>query len=185
MRNQQIGDIFNEMADIMEIIGEDHFRISTYRKVARVIHDCPQDVSELASQKELRSLPGIGESSAKKIDEFVQHGTIQVHEKLLKKIPPRLLDLLKIPGFGPKGVATVWKKLNVENIADLQRVIDDRSLEALPGFGAKKAESLAHGIKFLASAQGRILLVYAVGIAEAVAGQLRQRIAGLKRIELA
>lgn len=185
MRNQQIGDIFNEMADIMEIVGEDHFRISTYRKVARVIHDCPQDVSELAGQEELRSLPGIGESSARKINEFVQHGTIQVHEKLLEKIPPRLLDLLKIPGFGPKGVAAVWKKLNVENIADLQRVIEDRSLEELPGFGAKKAESLAHGIKFLESAKGRILLVCAVGIAEAMVGQLRQRIAGLKRIELA
>jgi len=185
MRNQQIGDIFNEMADIMEIIGEDHFRINTYRKVARVIHDCPQDVSELAGREELRSLPGIGESSAKKIDEFVQHGTVQAHEKLLKKIPPKLLDLLKIPGFGPKGVAAVWKKLNVENIADLQRAIDDQSLEELPGFGAKKAEALAHGIKFLESAQGRILLIYAVGIAEAVVGQLRQRIAGLKRIELA
>ncbi|MCK4628534.1 MAG: hypothetical protein KAT56_05990, partial [Sedimentisphaerales bacterium] len=185
MRNQQIGDIFNEMADIMEILGEDHFRINTYRKVARVIHDCPQDVSELAAQEELRSLPGIGESSAKKINEFVLHGTIQAHEKLLEKIPPKLLDLLKIPGFGPKGVAAVWKKLNVESIADLQRVIDDQSLEELPGFGAKKAEALAHGIKFLESDQGRILLVYAVGIAEAVVGQLRQRIAGLKRIELA
>ena len=185
MRNQQIGDIFNEMADIMEILGEDHFRINTYRKVARVIHDCPQDVSELAAQEELRSLPGIGESSAGKINEFVLHGTIQAHEKLLEKIPPKLLDLLKIPGFGPKGVAAVWKKLNVESIADLRRVIDDQSLEELPGFGAKKAEALAHGIKFLESAQGRILLVHAVGIAEAVVGQLRQRITGLKRIELA
>ncbi len=147
MRNQQLSDLFNQMADIMEILGEDHFRINTYRKVARVISDCPKDVATLATEHGLQDLPGIGKASAEKINEFVHRGSITTHRDLLKKIPAGLLDLLKIPGFGPKGVAAVWKNLNVTNLTELKRVIEDHTLETLTGFGAKKAEALAHGIE--------------------------------------
>ena len=105
MCNKQISDIFNQMADIMEIMGEDHFRVGTYRKVARVIHDCPQDVAALAGDNQLQQLPGVGKSSAEKIKQFVHGGAIEAHQKLLTAIPPGLLDCLKIPGLGPKGVA--------------------------------------------------------------------------------
>ena len=184
MSNQQISDLFNQMADIMEILGEDRFRINTYRKVARVVHDCSQDVAELAAEDKLKELPGVGKSSAEKINEFVHTGTISAHEELLKQIPVNLPDLLRIPGFGPKGVAAVWKKLGVTSLGELQQVIDDHSLEALPGFGAKKAQALAHGIKFLESTRGRVLLTQAVASADAVVGRLRQKVPALKRIEL-
>jgi len=173
MRNQQISDIFSQMADIMEIIGEDHFRINTYRKVARVIHDCGPDIATLAAQEGLQSLPGIGKSSAEKIHEFVHHGSIAAHQQLLRKIPTGLLDILRIPGMGPKGVAAVWKGLQVTSLADLRRVIENRELETLPGFGARKSESLTRGIEFLESSQGRVLFAHGLKMAELVIGQLR------------
>jgi len=184
MKNQQLRDIFEQMADVMEILGEDRFRVNTYRKVARVISDSPKDVATLAAEGKLQELPGVGKSSSAKINEFVHGGVIKAHQELLAKIPPGLLDMLKVPGFGPKGVAAVWKNLKVETLADLQRVIEDKSLEELPGFGAKKAEGIARGIKFVESAGNRILLAHALALSDLIVGQL-QNCKGLQEIELA
>ena len=184
MKNQQLRDIFEQMADVMEILGEDRFRVNTYRKVARVISDCPKDVATLAAEGKLQELPGVGKSSAVKINEFVHAGAIKAHRELLARIPPGLLDMLRISGFGPKGVAAVWKHLKVETLADLQRVIEDKSLEGLPGFGAKKAEGIARGIQFIESAGHRILLAHALALSDLIVGQL-QNCKGLQEIELA
>lgn len=173
MKNKQLRDIFDQMADIMEILGEDHFRVNTYRKVARVILDCPRDVAVLAADGKLQELPGVGKSSAQKINEFVHRGSIQAHQDLLGRIPPGLLDMLRIPGFGPKGVSAVWRQLKVETPADLQRVIEDKSLESLPGFGAKKAEGIARGIQFIESAGDRILLAPALLLSDWIVERLR------------
>ncbi len=180
MLNQQISDIFAEMADIMEILAEDPFRINTYRKLARIIGDSSQDIAALAATGTLEEIPGIGKSSAAKIQEFVHTGNIEAHKDLRKKIPSGLLELLKIPGIGPKGIAAVWKGLNVSSLSDLQKVIDDHSLESLPGFGPKKAQSLAKGIAFLQSTRGRILLCHAEAIAEHIISQLLTAIPRLK-----
>ena len=185
MPNQQITDIFNQMANIMEIIGEDHFRVATYRKVARVIHDCPNDIAAMATENTLQNLPGIGKSSAAKINEFVHHGAIQAHQQLLKKIPAGLLDLLKIPGVGPKGVAIMWKELNVTNLNELRQSIQQNKLQQLPHFGDKKAESITKGIEFIQSSKDRILLAHALAFADTIAGQLLLKNPAAKTIELA
>jgi DNA polymerase (family X) len=173
MRNQQISDLFDAMADIMEILGEDRFRINSYRKVARVIGECAEDVASLAAAGRLQELPGVGKSSAEKINEFVNLGSIRAYQDLLKQIPAGLPELLKIPGFGPKGAAAVWKKLGVTNIADLRRVIEEHRLEKLEGFGEKKAALIARGIEFIESGRGRILLHHAWELAERIMEQLR------------
>lgn len=172
MLNHRLSEIFGDMADVMEILGEDRFRINTYRKVARVIGDCPDDIAVIAVEGRLASLAGIGKSSAAKINEYVNLGSITVHRELLAKIPAGLLELLKVPGMGPKGLATVWKQLGVSSLADLSRAIDDGSLEGLGGFGAKKAQSLKRGIEFVQSARGRLLLSEALAIAERLIEQL-------------
>ncbi len=161
------------MADIMEILGEDPFRVSSYRKVARVIQECTQDVAVLAERGELSNLPGVGKSSVEKIQEFLETGRIQVHQDLLKKIPPHLLDLLKIPGFGPKGTAAVWKHLGIASLDDLQKAIENHTLETLSGFGEKKAALIEKGIRFLQSAQGRILIGHADALAQKIMIQLQ------------
>jgi len=181
MRNEQLSDIFEEMAVIMEILGEDRFRVNTYRKVARVIGDCPKDVAVLAAEGKLQELAGVGKSSAEKINEFVHGGTIGLHRELLKKIPPGLLDMLRIPGMGPKGVKAVWEGLKVTDLDKLKKAIEDGSLEGLAGFGKKKGEAMLKGIEFIRSVGDRILLIEAEAIAEYIIGEMKEK-AGVKRI---
>jgi len=168
MKNSILSELFNQMADIMEILGEDRFRINTYRKVGRIIGDMPIGVETMLATEELAKIPGIGKSSVAKIEEFVKTGQVTVHQQLLTKIPSQLLELLTIPGMGPKGVKAVYEKLNVTNIAELKKVIKSGSLAKLPGFGDKKAEVIARGIEFLEKSTGRIRLDQALEAADIV-----------------
>jgi len=184
MKNAILSELFDEMADVMEILGEDRFRINSYRKVARVIGDMPTDVETLLATGQLAKIPGIGKSSLAKIEEFVKTGAITAHRQLLKKIPPKLLELLKVPGMGPKGVKAVYEKLNVTSIAKLKSVIKSGSLATLPGFGDKKAAAITRGIEFLEKSTGRIRLDQALEAAEVVKMFL-QGLSGIKIIQTA
>ena len=170
------------MADIMEILGEDKFRINTYRKVGRIIGDMPAEVETMLATGKLAETPGIGKSSLAKIEEFVKTGTITAHKRLLSKIPPTLLELLTIPGVGPKGAKAVYERLNVTTIADLKKVLADGSVAQLPGFGEKKAAAIARGIEFLEKSTGRIRLDQAMEAAELVCAFL-QNTAGIEKIQ--
>ncbi len=182
MKNAALSKLFDQMADIMEILAEDRFRINSYRKVARLIGDMPTDVEEMLSTGKLAKTPGIGKSSLAKIEEFVQTGTITAHQQLLKKIPSKLLELLKIPGMGPKGVKALYENLNVKSIKDLNRVLAKNLVPELPGFGEKKAAAIAKGIEFLEKSTGRILLDEALEAAELVA-EFLERLSGIKKIQ--
>jgi len=182
MKNALVSELFDQMADIMEILGEDRFRINTYRKVARLIGDMPTDVETLLATGKLAATPGIGKSSLAKIEEFVKAGKITAHQKLLKKIPPDLLELLTIPGMGPKGAKAVYEKLNVTNIADLKKALASGSVAKLPGFGEKKAAAIARGIEFLEKSTGRIRLDQAMEAADMVSGFLGE-LSGIERIQ--
>jgi len=184
MKNAILSELFNEMADVMEILGEDRFRINSYRKVGRVIGDMPTDVETLLATGQLAKTPGIGKSSLAKIEEFIKTGMITAHRQLLKKIPPKLLELLTVPGMGPKGVKAVYEKLKVTSIAELKGVIGDGSLAELPGFGDKKAAAIVRGIEFLERSTGRIRLDEAMGAAEMVIYLLRE-MSGTQRIQTA
>ncbi|MBN2180797.1 MAG: DNA polymerase/3'-5' exonuclease PolX [Sedimentisphaerales bacterium] len=173
MKNAELSAIFEQMADVMEILGEDRFRINSYKKVARVIGELPSDVEDLLSSGELAKLPGIGKSSLAKIEEFIITGKITAYIELLKKIPPTLLDLLRIPGMGPKGVKAVYEQLHVTSIAELKKAIESGSLAELPGFGEKKAAGIAKGIAFMETSTGRIRLDQALEAAEMVNGLLK------------
>ncbi len=89
MKNAILSELFDEMADVMEILGEDRFRINSYRKVGRIIGDMPTDIEVLLATGQLAKTPGVGKSSLAKIEEFVKAGTITAHQELLKKIPPK------------------------------------------------------------------------------------------------
>jgi len=173
MENAVLSELFDQMADIMEILGEDPFRINTYRRVARIISDMPTDVATLLATGQLAKIPGIGKSSLAKIEEFVKTGAITAHKQLLTKIPPSLLELLTIPGMGPKGTKAVYEKLKVTTIAKLKRAIETGKLAQLPGFGDKKAAAIARGIEFLEKSTGRIRLDQAQDAANLVTGFLR------------
>lgn len=184
MKNAALSELFDQMADIMEILGEDRFRINSYRKVGRIVGEMPTDVETLLASGKLAKTPGIGKSSLAKIEEFVKTGKITAHKQLLKKIPPKLLELLNIPGMGPKGVKAVYEELKVKSIADLKKAIKSGSLAELPGFGDKKASVIARGIEFLEKSTGRIRLDQAVEAADIVTGFLK-KLPGVEKIETA
>jgi len=174
MENATLSAIFDQMADIMEILGEDRFRINSYRTVARAIAEMPTDVSVLFESGRLAETPGIGKSSLAKIEEFIKTGAIGAHQELLTKIPPSLLELLSIPGVGPKTVKTFYHELHVRSIADLRKALDEGLVETLPGFGIKKAAAIRKGIEFIEKATGRIRLDQAMAAAETVGAFLRE-----------
>jgi DNA polymerase (family 10) len=184
MKNAVLSELFEQMADIMEILGEDPFRINTYRRVARIIADMPTDVETLLAAGELAKIPGIGKSSIAKIEEFTRTGRITAHRQLLRKIPPTLLELLNIPGMGPKGVKVVYEKLKVKTIAELKKAIKSGRLAELPGFGDKKAEAIARGIEFLKKSTGRIRLDQASDAADVVTAFLGE-LSGVEKIQSA
>ena len=121
MKNAILSGLFDQMADVMEILGEDPFRINSYRKVARVIGDAPTDVEVLLAEGKLAEMPGIGKSSLAKIEEFIKTGSITAYQDLMKKIPPKLLELLNIPGVGPKGVKAMYENLKITTIEQLKK----------------------------------------------------------------
>jgi len=182
MKNAQLSATFDQMADIMEILGEDRFRINSYRKVARTIGELPVDVALLLEEGTMGKMPGIGKSSLAKIQEFAASGRIAAHDALLGKIPRSLLELLDIPGVGPKGVKTIYDNLKVTSINDLKKVLADGSVATLPGFGQKKAAAIQKGIEFLETSAGRIRLDQAMQAAHMVIAHL-QKLPGTDRIE--
>ncbi|MBN2317229.1 MAG: DNA polymerase/3'-5' exonuclease PolX [Sedimentisphaerales bacterium] len=184
MKNATLSELFDQMADIMEILGEDRFRINSYRKVARVIGDIPTDIETLLATGELAKVPSIGKSSLAKIEEFIKTGAITAHRQLLEKIPPELPKLLTIPGMGPKGVKAVYEHLKVKSIAELKAAIENGSIASLPGFGDKKAAGIARGIAFLEKSTGRIRLDQALEAAELVQRFLED-LSGIHRIQTA
>jgi DNA polymerase (family 10) len=184
MDNAVLSAIFEQMADVMEILGEDRFRINSYKKVARVIGELPTDIEDLLESGELAKIPGIGKSSLAKIEEFVTTGKITAYQELLKKIPPTLLELLTIPGVGPKGVKAVYEQLNVTSIAELKKAIESGSVAELPGFGEKKAAAIAKGIAFMETSTGRIRLDQAWEASEIVTGFLED-LPGVDEIQTA
>ena len=184
MKNAVLSKLFDQMADIMEILGEDRFRINSYRKVARLIGDMPADVETMLSTGKLAKTPGIGKSSLAKIEEFAKTGTITAYKELLKKIPSTLLELLRIPSMGPKGVKTLYENLKVKTIKDLKKALESNFVAKLPGFGEKKAAAIAKGIEFLEKSTGRIRLDQALDAAELVIRFLK-KLSEIQKIQAA
>ena len=184
MKNRELASIFEQMADLLEILGQDPFRINSYRKVARIVGDLTEDLEGLWKQGTVGELPGVGKNTAGRIDEYFRTGRITAHQELLKQVPSGLPELLDISGLGPKTIAKVWRQLGVTSLDELQRVIDDGRLAELSGLGQKKAEQIARGIAFRQRTAGRTPLGIALPIAEDLVERL-SKIVGVSRVEIA
>ncbi len=184
MKNQELARVFERIADLLEIDGADTFRVNSYRRVSRTLKDAVEDIEELAAEKRLNELPGIGKASAQRIVLYLTTGHIDVLDELEAKFPPGLSKLLEIPGLGPKKVALVHKMLGVASTDDLQRVIASGELEKLPGLGAASVKKIADGMAFLQSSGGRTPLGEAIPIAESFLARVKS-IPGVRRAEIA
>ena len=116
MKNSEIAEIFNNIADILEIKNENRFRIRAYRKAAETLENLTKDLEEVARSKALTDLAGIGKDLAGKIEEYIKKGKIKAYEDLKKSIPKPILQLITIPGVGPNRAKLLCDKLKIKNI---------------------------------------------------------------------
>lgn len=168
MKNKELAQIFNRIADALEYKGKNVFRVVAYRKAARVLDDLVEDIETLNKEGRLGELPGIGEGIAKKIDEYLQTGKMKKYEEVIKGIPDTLLDMLNIQNLGPKTLALTHKKLGVKNLRDLKNVIANGRLAKLPQMGEKKVENIRKGIELFERAHERL----SIAVAEKVASEI-------------
>ena len=184
MKNKELADLFEKMADILEFKGENPFKISAYRKASRIIGDLTQDIEEIAEQGELKNIPGIGEGMAQKVVEYLKTGKISKFEEVKKGVPDELIAIMDIPGMGPKTLALIHKGRRINNLSQLEKAVEDSSLTDLPGIGEKKIENIKRGILLLRQSQGRMNLGVAFPVAKRIVETLRQK-TGSKKIEWA
>ena len=137
MKNKEVADILSKVAALLEIKGDNPYRIRAYQRAAQVIESLSQDVEVLAQENKLEKLPGIGADLAGKIKEILQTGTLKLYEELKSEIPPVLLTFLEIPGLGPKKVKVLYEKLNILSLDELEKACKEHRLAKLPGFGIK------------------------------------------------
>jgi len=183
MKNQQIATVFNEIASLLEIKGENPFRIRAYQRAAVNIGGLTKDVAAMADE-ELRSITGIGPDLVGRIREFLGEERVALLEDLKKEIPAGLLDILRVPGVGPKTVKMLYEKAGVRGLDDLETLIREGNLAGLPGIQRKAEENIRKGIETFHRGRERNPLGKAMPIADEIVRGLRAK-APLGRVAVA
>jgi DNA polymerase (family 10) len=180
--NKAIANVFYETADLMEVNGDDPFRIRSYRRAAEAIEALPDQLSELVKdRKRLLEVPGIGKGMVANIEEMFREGRLKLHSELLEKYRPSMLELLKIQGLGPKTVALLWSSFQVSDIDGLEQLARDGKLRTLPRMSEKTEQKILKSIENYRSITGRYLLDFADRTAEKIIEHLRD-IHGIEKI---
>ncbi|WP_456431213.1 DNA polymerase/3'-5' exonuclease PolX [Nitratifractor sp.] len=147
MTNAEIARFFKELGDLLEIKGDNPFRIRAYRNAARTIETSGYDFTKLVKEGyDLSQLPDIGERIAKKIAEIVTTGKLSKLEEVKKEFPPHILDLLKIEGIGPKRARALYEQLGIGSLEDLKKAAEAHKIRELPGFDVKTEEKILKGV---------------------------------------
>jgi len=171
--NHPIAQVFAEIADLLEIKGENVFKIRAYRSAADTINAWADPVARM-DEKQLLDLPGIGKDLAKKIRELAETGTCRFHQDLLLEFPPTILDLLRLQGVGPKTVALLYSSLNIRSVEELVEAAKAGRLRALKGMGAKKEALILKAVEEREKDRGRHLLSDTTSIAAELVAYLRE-----------
>jgi DNA polymerase (family X) len=175
MENRQVAKILRETAHLLEIDGAIIGRYRSYEKAAELIDGLPHRIEELAKDvKKLTELPGIGDSMAEHICEILKTGDYALRQKLLKKYPATILDLLLLQSLGPKKIAAIWKKFNCGTVEGVEKLAREGKLRDFPGFGEKSEQNILKAVEVFKRATGRFLLNIADTTAEALARYIQQ-----------
>jgi DNA polymerase (family 10) len=184
LENIDIARIFDEIGDILELKGENRFRIRSYRRAARVIRDMPEDAKSLLEAGELTSVQGIGQSLAEKIEEIIETGTCKFYEEIKQDSVYSLAELLKIPGIGPKLAIRLNSELGIRTVDDLEKAARDGKLHVLEGIREKLEEKIFKGIEQYKRHIGRFRLAEALTYAETIVKTLSD-VRGVSKIDIA
>jgi len=182
MDNKAIANLLYETADLLEIDGQDSFRIRSYRNAAQAIENLPERVSDLVSEpKRLLAIPGIGKGMLNNLQELFTKGKLAVHAELLEKYHPSMLQLLKIQGLGPKTIALIWSTYQVSDVDGVEKLARAGKIRVLPRLGEKHELKLIKAIEDYKRIGGRYLIDHAEVEAEKLSRYL-STIAGIDKI---
>ncbi|NJD59345.1 MAG: DNA polymerase/3'-5' exonuclease PolX [Anaerolineae bacterium] len=183
MTNQELANTFRTIADLLEIKGENIYKILAYRKAADSLGNLGQDINEVWKQGKLTEVDGVGKAIAEKIDELLTTGHLGFLEKLEVEVPPSLAEELQVPDLGPKKVAMFWKELGITNLSQLEEAARAGKLRSLPGMGEKSEAKVLAGIEALGRRSNRIPIGKAWPFAMELMDYLRKA-PGVKAVEL-
>ena len=148
MENVEIAGILREVADLLEILDANPFRVRAYRNAIRTVNDHAVPMRKLVEEgASLTDLPSIGKGMAENIVELVETGGLAILEELGEQVPASLIELMRLPGLGPKKARKLWDELGVESIEDLEEAAGEGRVAGLAGFGKKTEEKILEGIE--------------------------------------
>jgi DNA polymerase (family X) len=174
MKNTEINKILNDIADMLEIKGENPFKIRAYQKAARSIEQLPVEVEQLVREDRLKGIPGVGEAIAKKLTDLVTTGRLEYYEKLRADFPEGISTLLEIPTVGPKTAILLSKELGIKTVDELEAAILSGKVAQLPRMGEKTAQNILHQIQTLRKKDRRIPIGEALPLVDRIAAALRK-----------
>jgi DNA polymerase (family 10) len=185
MDNPQIARVFEEIADVLEIQNANPFRIRAYRNAVRTVEAQATPLRRMVEEgRALTDLPGIGKEMAAHIQEMVATGTLGFRDELLAEVPRSLIELVRLPGLGPKKARKLWDDLKIQSVDELEAAAKAGRIAAAPGFGARTQEKILAGIAEHRQHVSRLLLSEAERSVEPLLAWLRE-IPGLERLEVA
>jgi DNA polymerase (family 10) len=185
VHNEDIAAVFDEIADLLEIEGDNPFRIRAYRNGARSLRELGRDIRTLVERgDDITRLPGIGKNLAAKVHEILDTGHCRTLDKLGKQLPVDLTELLKLPGLGPKRVHALFHELDIHNLEQLERAARDGLIQHLPGFGAKTETRLLESLQAHADSSKRIKLAAAGRYADPLVAYLKTA-KGVRNVQVA
>ena len=185
VHNSDIADVFDQIADYLEIEGENPFRIRAYRNGAHTVNGLGTELQEMvAAGEDLTRLPGIGKDLAAKIHEILETGTAKALVKLQKRIPHTVIDLLKLPGLGPKRARILYQKLKIKNLTQLANAARKGRISALDGFGQKTEKAILEAIEARAQKEKRFKLAAVRPVVDHLIDFLKE-VSGVNKVAVA
>ncbi len=186
MENAEYARLLSETADLMEIAGEDGFRIRSYRNAATAIEGYPERVHDILADpnRKITEIAGVGKGLAFVLAEIRQRGSFERRDEMLARYPPTALELLKIQGLGPKSIALIFEHYRVSTIDGLEQLCREHKLRELPRMGAKLEEKVLRSIASYRQSAGRFLLSFATEVAEELKSYLAE-LPGVEHVESA
>ena len=158
MDKNQVANLLDEIASLLELKeGSNPFEVRAYQNASRAVNGLDGDIEQLTREGKLKGVPGLGSTIIKRIEEVVDTGHIALYDELVETTPPVKLEMMRIPGVGPKKINAIYNQLHVTSIPDLVQACEENKVAALPGFGKKTQDKIVQGIAFLAQHAGRFL----------------------------
>src|ERR1700682_4218669 len=183
MEKEQVAAIIDEIGTLLELQGENSFRSNAYHNAARALEQIETSLAEVVKEGKLGEVKGIGETLKEKITTLVTTGKLPFYEELKSKTPPGLLEMLRIPGMGPKKVKALYDLLGIDSLEKLKKACENDEIAGLKGFGAKTQQKILEGIAFLGQTADRVRIDQALPLATAILDGMRGG-KGIDRMEL-